>query len=57
MNPNNETDQEISDDDSKGTAESTLSFDIKEDDLDNQQEVIPLGQARRDKSLRTTRVP
>jgi len=36
---------------------STLSSDIEEDDLDHQQEVLHLGQARRDKSLCTTRVP
>ena len=57
MNQADETDQEISDDDSEDTGESTLSSDIEEHDLDNQQEVLHLGQARRNKSLRTSRVP
>jgi len=57
MNQDDETDQDISDDDSEDTGESTLSSDIEEDDFDHQQEVLHLGQARRDKSLRTTRVP
>jgi hypothetical protein len=57
MNQDDETDQEIGDDESEDTGESTLSSDIEEDDLDHQQEVLHLGQARRDKSLRTTRVP
>jgi hypothetical protein len=49
--------EEISDDDSEEAGESTLSSDIKEDDSDNQQEVLHLAQARRDKIIRTTRVP
>ena len=57
MNQDDETDQEIGDDESEDTGESTLSSDIEEDDLNHQQEVLHLGQARRDKSLRTTRVP
>jgi len=57
MNQDDETDQEIGDDGSEDTGESTLSSDIEADDLDHQQEVLYLGQARRDKSLRTTRVP
>ena len=52
-----DTDQDIGDDASEDAGESTLSSDIEEDDLDHQQEVLHLGQARRDKSLRTTRVP
>jgi len=52
-----DTDQELSDDESEYPGESTLLSDIKEDDLDHQQEVLLLGQAHRDKSLRTTRVP
>jgi len=56
-----DTDQDIGDGKSEGksedTEESTLSSDIEEDDLDHQQEVLLLSQARRDKSLRTTRVP
>ena len=51
------TDQEISDDDSEDTGESILSSNIKEDDLDHQEEVLHLGQAPQGKSLRTTRVP
>jgi hypothetical protein len=51
----------IGDDGSEGesedTGETTLSSDIKEDDLDHQQQALVLGQARRDKSSRTTRVP
>jgi len=34
-----------------------LSSDIEEDDLDIRQEVLHLDQARRDKTIRTTRVP
>jgi hypothetical protein len=34
-----------------------LSSDIEEDDLDNQQEVLHLDQARRDKTIRSTKVP
>jgi len=34
--------EEISDDDSEDAGESTLSSDIKEDDLDTQQEVLHL---------------
>jgi len=34
-----------------------VSSDIEEDDLDNQQEVLHPDQARRDKTIRTTRVP
>jgi len=57
MNLNDETDQEISDDDSEDTGESTLLSDIEEDDLNHQQVVLHLGQVRWEKSLRTTRVP
>jgi len=53
--------QDIGDVESEGesedTGESTLSSDIEEDDLDHLQEVLLLGQARRNKCLRTTRVP
>jgi hypothetical protein len=57
MNLDDDTDQDISDIESKDTGESTLSSNIKEDDLDHQLEVLLLGQPGRDKSLRTTRVP
>jgi len=57
MYQDDETDQEIDDDNSEITGESTSSSDIKEDNSDHHQEVLHLGQARRDKSLHTTRVP
>jgi hypothetical protein len=57
MNQDDETDQGIGDDESEATGESTLSSDIDQDNVDHQQEVLDLGQARRDKSLHTTRVP
>jgi len=53
----NDTDREISENESEDLGQSTLSSDIEEDDLDNQQEVVHLDQARRDKTIRTTRVP
>jgi hypothetical protein len=54
----NHNNREISKNESEDPGESTLSSDIKVDDLDNQQqEVLHLDQARRDKTLRTTRVP
>jgi hypothetical protein len=50
-----DTDQNIADDESYGksedTRETTLSSNIKEDDLERQQQVLLLGQACRDKSL------
>jgi len=57
MNQVKDSDQEISDDENEDTGESTFSSDIEQDDLDHQQEVLYLGQACRDKSLRTARVP
>jgi len=57
MNQDDKTDQEIGDDDSEDTGESTLSSDIEEDNSDHQQKVLHLGQARRDTSLCTTRDP
>jgi hypothetical protein len=49
-----DSDQDISDDESAGenehTGEITLSSDIEEDDLDHQQQVLPLDQVCRDKS-------
>jgi len=55
MKQGDDTDQDIGDGESEGesedTGESTSSSDIKEDDLDHQQEVLLLGQACRDKSL------
>ena len=46
-----ETDQEISDDDREHTWELTLSFDITEDNLTHEQEVLYLDQVRQDKSI------
>jgi len=57
MNQGDETNQEIGHNDSEDTREFTLSSNIEEDDLQHQQEVFHLGQARRDKSWCTTRVP
>ena len=61
MMQDDDTDQDIGDDESEGesedTGETTLSSDITEDNLDHQQQALLLGQARWDKSSRTTRVP
>jgi len=51
------TDQEISDNQSEDPGESVSSSDIEEDDSDNQQEVLHLDQAHCDKTIQTTRVP
>jgi len=53
----NDTDRQISENERRDLGESTLSSDIEEDDLDNQQEVLHLDQARHDTTIRTTRVP
>jgi len=53
----NDTDLEISENEREDLRESTLSSDNEEDDLDNQQVVLHLDQARRDKTIGTTRVP
>jgi hypothetical protein len=52
-----DVDLEISNDESEDLGESTMSSDIEEDDVDIRQEVLRLDQARRDKTIRTTRVP
>src|SRR5882757_10661186 len=52
-----DVDRGISNDESEDLGESTLSSDIEEDDLDIRQEVLHLDQVRRDKTIRTTRVP
>jgi len=44
----NDTDREIGENESEDLAVSTLSSDIEEDDLDNQQEVLHQDQACRD---------
>jgi hypothetical protein len=53
MNLNDDSDQEIGDDAKEDTVESTISSNIKADDLDHQQEVHRLGLVHWDKSLRT----
>jgi hypothetical protein len=52
-----DTDRKISNDNCEDPAQSTLSSDIEEDDLDNRQEVLPLDQARHHKTIGTTWVP
>jgi len=52
-----DTNREISNDESEDPGQSTLSSDIEEDDLDIRQEVLHPDQARRDKTIRTTWVP
>jgi hypothetical protein len=52
-----DTDREISNDESDHPGQSTLSADIEEDNLDIRQEVLHLDQARRDQTIRTSRVP
>jgi len=54
---NNDTNQEISKNESEDHGEFTLSSDNEEDDLDTQQEVLHLHQACRGKKIRITRVP
>jgi hypothetical protein len=57
MQDDNDTAQEISKNRSEDLGECTLSSDIKEDDLDNQQKVLHLDRTRCDKTIRTTRLP
>jgi len=45
------SDRELSWDESEDPGASTLSSDIEEDDSDNQQEVLHIDKARRDKSI------
>jgi len=52
-----DTNQEISNDEIEDPAESTLSSNIEEDDLDIRQEVLHVDQVRHDETIRTTRVP
>jgi hypothetical protein len=49
-----DTDWEISNDQSEDLEESTLSSEIEKDDLDNHQEIQHLDLARRDKTIQTT---
>jgi hypothetical protein len=51
-----DTDQKLSNDESKVLSESTISSDIEEDNLVNLQEVLHLGQVRHDKTIQTTSV-
>jgi len=52
-----DTDREVSDENSKDPGESTVSSDIGERDLYNQQNVLYLDQAGHDERLQTTNVP
>jgi hypothetical protein len=52
-----DTDWAISKNECEDLGKSTLSSDIDEDDLENQQEVLHLDKARCDKAIKTTRVP
>jgi len=52
-----DTDWEIRNDECVNSQESTASSHIKNDDLDIQQEVSHLVQARRDKTIQSTNVP
>jgi len=52
-----DTDREISQNESEDPGVSSCSSDIEEDDLDNQLEVQHLDKARCDMTIRTTRVP
>jgi len=52
-----DTDREIRENDIEEPEESTVSSDIKEDDLDNQPEVQHRNQARRDQTIWTTLDP
>ena len=51
LNQDDDTDPEIGEDESEDTGQFTVSSDIEEDDLDHQQEVLPLGQVHQDMSL------
>jgi len=46
-----DTDCEISNDESEDPGESTLSSDIEEDDLDSQRKVLHPDQARRHEAI------
>jgi hypothetical protein len=52
-----DTDREISQHKSEDPAVSTLSSAIEEDDLDNQQEILHLDQARHYITIQTAMVP
>jgi hypothetical protein len=52
-----DTDREISNDETNDAGQSTLSSDIEEDDLDIRQDVLHRDQVCHDKIIRTTRRP
>jgi hypothetical protein len=52
-----DTNQEISNDKSEDLGALTMFSDIEEDHLHYRQQVLHLDQARRDKTIRATRVP
>jgi hypothetical protein len=52
-----DTDPELSHDTNDDLGSSALSCDIKENNVDNQQQVLHLDQACSDITIRTTRVP
>jgi hypothetical protein len=54
---NDDTDQEIRNIDSEDPGVSTLSSNMKEDDLDNRQEVQHLNKVRHNTTIQSTRVP
>jgi hypothetical protein len=51
------TDQEISNDESQDPAESTLSSDIEQDVMGIWQEILHLELAHREKTIQSTMVP
>jgi hypothetical protein len=51
------SDQEVREHKSKDSEESTLSSNIEDDNLHNQQEILHLDQARRDNTIQSTIVP
>jgi len=57
LQDNDNSDWEISENETKDPGESTLSSDMKEDNLDKQQEVLHPNQTRHDQTIRNTRVP
>jgi hypothetical protein len=57
MPDDNDTDQEISENESEDLGEFSSSSNIQDDNLDTLQGVLHLDQAHRDKTIRTTRVP
>jgi hypothetical protein len=54
---NDDSDWEVSEDKSEDPGDSASSSNIEEEDLNNYQEVLHLGQGRHDKTIQTIRVP